>query len=268
MDKLPGTLRVGAVSFVNAKPLVRYLDPVAPPPTDIILEVPSRLTEMMQDNVLDAALLPSIEYFRAGRYRIVPGISICADGAVESVRIFSKTPIEDIRLLAMDESSRTSVALAKIVLKRKLGALPEIAICSPDADFEALQTDAILLIGDPAMAFCPDNTTAVLDLGEEWKKLTGLPFVYAMWVVREGIGAELLQSKLLRARERGLAQLPQIALEASGETGLPSDLCLKYLKNTMRYELGRREIEALKLFQNLAAEDGLCPGGVDIAFTD
>jgi len=260
-----GVLRVGAVPFLNARPLVRYLDTTMTPALELRLEVPSRLAQMMQQSLLDVAMLPSIEYLRAGNYRIIPGISISADGLVQSVRIFSKRAIEEIRSLALDESSRTSVALAKILLKRKLGSLPHLTTCTPDARLGTVDADAMLLIGDAAMALPPDEPAAIFDLGEEWKKLTGLPFVYAMWVTRGDADTRGLQPKLLRARDQGVARLHEIAVEASSDLGLSLDVCLSYLRNIMRYELGEREIEALKTFQKFAAEDGLCPGTVEIA---
>lgn len=263
-----GALRLGAVPFLNGRPLVRYLDPAEPPPVKLTHEVPSLLTQMMEQARLDAALLPSIEYFRHIDYRIVPGVSISADGMVESVRIFSKKPIEKIRSLALDESSRTSVALAKILLKRKLGALPSLTTCAADAVLSDIDADAMLLIGDPAMTFRSEVPTFVFDLGEEWKKLTGLPFVYAMWVARADVDVDALQPKLLKARDEGLTRVREIAAEAAGDTGLSEETCLNYLQHIMRYELGEREVEALRTFRKLAAEDGLCPGDVRIAVDD
>jgi len=264
-DKATAAIRVGAVSFLNARPLVRYLDTQRPPSIQLTLEVPSRLADMMQASQLDVALLPSIEYFRAKDYRILPGISLSSDGMVLSVRIYSKIPIENIRKLALDTSSRTSVALSKVLLKRKLGSLPNFVNCAPTASLSAIDADAILLIGDPAMAFRSDEPVFTFDLGEEWKKLTGLPFVYAMWVAKPDIELSGLHSKLLKARDEGLTKLDAIAAEASKETGLREEVCFHYLKNIMKYELGEREIEALRVFQRLAAEDGLCPGDVRIA---
>ena len=261
-------LRVGAVPFVNARPLLRYLDTSTPPEIELILDIPVKLTEMMTEGLLDAALLPSIEYFRSDDYKIIPGFSICAEGAVESVCIFSKIPIEDIRTLALDESSRTSVALAKILLKRKLGALPKLTSCSPGDVLADIEADAMLLIGDSAMAFDPNSARATLDLGHEWKELTGLPFVYAMWVARRDVDTQSLRRRLLAARERGVSNLREISAEAARDTGLDAEQCLNYIENVMRYDLGDREVAALERFQRLAAEDGLCPGDVKIVFVD
>lgn len=256
---------MGGVPFLNAKPLIRYLNLIDPPRIELKLDVPSRLSQMMEQGQLDATTLPSIEYFRARDYSIVPDMSISADGAVESVRIFSKAPIEKVRSVALDRSSRTSVALARILLKRKLGALPKFTDCSPEASLDDIDSDGILLIGDPAMTFRSGGDVFVFDLGEEWKKLTGLPFVYAMWVARPGVDLKGLQSKLARARDEGLERLDEIAAEASEEIGLSLDTCTHYLKDIMKYNLGEREIQALRLFQEFAAQDGLCPGDVKIA---
>lgn len=264
-DKATVPIRVGAVSFLNTRPLVRYLDTQGTPKIRLTLEVPSRLADMMQASELDVALLPSIEYFRGKDYRILPGISLSSNGMVLSVRIYSKVPLESIRKLALDTSSRTSVALTKVLLKRNLGSLPNFVNCSPTTSLCAVDADAILLIGDPAMAFHSDEPVYTFDLGEEWKKLTGLPFVYAMWVAKPDVELGGLHLILLKARDEGLTKLAAIAAEASRETGLREEVCFHYLKNIMKYGLGEPEIEALRVFQKLAAEDGLCPGGVGIA---
>ncbi|RJP69129.1 MAG: hypothetical protein C4532_11185 [Candidatus Abyssobacteria bacterium SURF_17] len=265
MSETRGALRVGSVPYLNARPLVRHLNPAQPPVMELRFEVPSRLTTLMEGGRLDVALLPSIEYFRSKGYRILPGISLSADGPVQSVCIFSKVPIERIRCLALDDSSRTSVALAKILLKRKLGSLPRLAVCSPDCRLRNIEADAALLIGDAAMRFYSQNAPFIMDLGEEWKKLTGLPFVYAMWVVRPGIDTRELEPKLLQARDEGVARIPGIAVEASRELGLSEEVCLNYLTNIMKYGLEERELEALRIFQGLAAQDGLCQGDAPLA---
>jgi chorismate dehydratase len=268
MSNSPAAFHIGSVPFVNARPLIRYLDLTRSPKMDLTLEIPTRLTEMMSKGLLDAALLPSIEYFRSGDYEIIPEISISADGIVKSVCIFSKVPIENIGRLALDASSRTSVALTKILLKEMLGSLPKLTNCPPTAALGDLDADAMLLIGDSAMAFQREEATIVLDLGEQWKKLTGLPFVYAMWVVQKNAAVEQLKTQLIAARDSGMSKLPDIAAEAATDTGLDYGQCLDYLKNVMRYGLGRPEIEALKQFQHLAAKHGLCEGGVEIVFAD
>jgi chorismate dehydratase len=258
-------LHIGSVVFLNAKPLVRFLNLDGPPQIQFMLEVPSRLADLMKKDELDVALLPSVEYFRAPNYRILPEICIASDGPVESVKVFSKVPVEQIKSLALDTSSRTSAALIQVLLKKRFGKLPRLSECSPSADIWSMKEDAILLIGDPAMKFQPHREMHMLDLGEEWKRQTGLPFVYAFWVARDRVDLKDAAERLLQARTKGLANLPQIAAEAAVEIGLDRAVCLHYLTTVIQYQLGERQLQGLSLFQKLAAEAGLCPGGVDIA---
>src|SRR6516165_3454109 len=118
-------LRIGAVSYLNTKPLICDLDQLAPD-AELVLEVPSRLADRLADGSLDVGLIPAIEYFRAGTYTIVPNISIASRGPVLSVTLFSRVPWADIRRVALDEGSRTSAALTQVLLRRKYGVTPEI----------------------------------------------------------------------------------------------------------------------------------------------
>jgi chorismate dehydratase len=140
--------------------------------------------------------------------------------------------------------------------------------CSPGDDLADIDADAMLLIGDSAMAFDPKAAEVTLDLGHEWKELTGLPFVYAMWVARRDADTREFRPRLIAARERGMLNLKEISIEAASDTGLDAAQCLNYIENVMSYDLGDREVAALERFQKLAAEDGLCPGGVEIVFAD
>jgi chorismate dehydratase len=178
--------------------------------------------------------------------------------------IFSKVPIEEIRSLALDKTSRTSATLARILLKRKLDALPTLTQCTPQSVLNDISEDAMMLIGDAAMVQQSEKPPFSLDLGDEWKRQTGLPFVYAMWVARNDVQTRDLHQRLLEARDEGLLSLTEIASEASRELNLDMDLCVNYLQNIMRYSLDSDEVEALKLFQKLAADDGLCRGDVKI----
>ncbi len=259
-------LRLGSVPYLNARPLIRYLALGRSLP--IRLEVPSRLTRLLADCQIDVALLPSVEYLRAPDYSIPADICIASDGPVESVKVFSKKPVEEICSLALDTSSRTSAALVQILLNRKNGFLPVLSECDPGSSLWDMKEDALLLIGDPAMKFQSNRPIYTVDLGEEWKRQTGLPFVYALWIARRGCDLGDLRTHLMEAREKGLANLGRICSEASAETGLDERVCLNYLKNAIQFHFGPREMQGLALFQKLAAEQGLCPGGVEIAIHD
>src|SRR5579871_1271679 len=183
MDDL---IRVGAVNYLNTKPLICDLEALAPE-IKLVLEVPSRLADQLAAGELDVALIPAIEYFRSGRYTVVPDIAIASRGPVLSVTLFSRVPWTGIRKVALDEGSRTSAALAQILLRKQYGVRPEVVPLPLDHAAEDVDADAVLLIGDRAMRACLPGFAHAFDLGAEWHDWTGLPFVYAFWAVREGV---------------------------------------------------------------------------------
>ena len=182
-------IRIGAVNYLNTKPLICDLDLLAPD-AELILDVPSRLADRLAAGELDVALIPVIEYFRAGSYSIVSDISIATRGPVLSVTLFSRVPWPEIRRVALDVGSRTSAALTQILLRKRYGVHPEVLPLPLDRDAEDVDADAVLLIGDRAMRACLPGFAHAYDLGQEWYDWTGLPFVYAVWAVRPGVDLE------------------------------------------------------------------------------
>src|SRR5438445_6751906 len=146
-------IRIGAVNYLNTKPLIYEL-PLLAPHADLILDVPSRLADRLGEGSLDVALIPVIEYFRAGSYSILPNIAIASRGPVLSVTLFSRVPWLEIRRVALDEGSRTSAVLAQILLRKRYGVRPEITELPLDRSAEEANADAVLLIGDRAMRAC------------------------------------------------------------------------------------------------------------------
>src|SRR5438876_7355067 len=142
-------LRIGAVNYLNTKPLICDLERLAPD-AELILDVPSRLADRLAEGTLDVALIPAIEYFRSGRYTIVPSISIASRGPVLSVTLFSRVPWPAIRRVALDEGSRTSAALAQVLLRHRYGVKADISPLAMDEPAENSAADAVLLIGDRA----------------------------------------------------------------------------------------------------------------------
>src|ERR1700728_822162 len=194
-------LRVGCVSYLNAKPLIYGLENDRG--VDLQLAVPAKLLAGLQSNQFDIALLPVIDYQRLPDGRIVPSGGIGCDGPTLTVRIFSRTPIEQISQLACDAESHTSVALARIVLGERYGIHPEfINLPGPNSGAEAM-----LLIGDKVVSDEPSGMAHQLDLGAAWKELTGMPFVFAVWIARGGVELGDLPDRLCHAREQGLANL-------------------------------------------------------------
>ncbi len=186
---MSSSIRVGAVSYLNAKPLYYKLYDFAPK-IRLSMEVPSRLAQQLAAGELDIALIPSIEYLRGAQkgYEILPGFSIAAKGPVRSVKLFSRVPFPQIERLALDEGSRTSQALSLVWLDACHGVRPE-RIESLPLGVPVLEStaDAVLVIGDRSMKVPHEPFCEVVDLGEAWNRMTGLPFVFALWVTRKGV---------------------------------------------------------------------------------
>src|SRR5260221_8991740 len=201
---MPEPIRVGAVNYLNTKPLIHDLPAIAPD-VELSLAVPSRLAVQLAEGELDVALIPAIEYFRAGTYTIVPDISIASRGPVLSVTLFSRVPWPKIRRVALDEGSRTSAALTQIICTKRYGIKPERIQLPMDRDAENADADAVLLIGDRAMRACLPGFAHAYDLGQEWHDWTGLPFVYAFWAVRPGVELHGVAGALRRGGGDGAA---------------------------------------------------------------
>lgn len=255
--------RIGAVEYLNAKPLICDLAELLPQ-AELILEVPSRLADDLAAGRLDVALIPAIEYFRGRRYWIVPDIAIVSCGTVLSVTLFSRKPMGEISSVALDEGSRTSVALTQVVLQKRYGLRPTWLPLGLNQAAEQTEADAVLLIGDRAMREALPGFLRSYDLGREWQEWTGLPFVYAIWAVREGVPATPLVPALQEAKRRGLNRLAQIAWEESQRLGLDAAFCRRYLDTVIRYDLGPGELEGLQHFYQLACELGLASPGTPI----
>ena len=251
-------LRVGAVNYLNSKPLIERLTEFAPE-IDLQLDLPSRLADRMAAGELDVGLIPVIEYFRGEGYTFIPGIAIASRGPVLSVTLFSRVPWPEIRSVALDEGSRTSSALAQILLRKRHGVTPDVRPLAIDARAEEVSADAVLLIGDRAMRACLPGFRHAYDLGEEWSRWTDLPMVYAVWAVRGGVELGPTEAAFHRAKEYGLARTGEIAEREAPALGLDAGYCRRYLDTLIRYDLGPREVAGMRKYQELAAELGLSP---------
>jgi chorismate dehydratase len=266
MDSKP-PIRIGAVNYLNSKPLIHQLAELAPG-AELILDVPSRLADQLERGELDVALIPAIEYFRNGSYRIVPNIAIASNGPVLSVTLFSRVPWPEIRRVALDEGSRTSAALTQILLRKRHDIKPELVPLPMEAEAEDTGADAVLLIGDRAMRACLPGFPHAFDLGQEWHDWTGLPFVYAFWAVRAGVDLGPVEAALHEAKRRGKRAVGPIAFREAPGLGLDSGFCRRYLSNIIRFELGPREQAGLHHYYVLACEQGLARPGVSLDYYD
>lgn len=250
--------RVGAVSYLNTRPLVRGLDR-RPDLFTVRFDVPSLCASLLHGERVDLGLIPAVEYLH-GDYRMVRGIAIGSDGPVQSVAVFSRVPIERVETLVLDTSSRTSVALTQILCARLWDIAPRLTTAAPDVPAMLAGADAALVIGDLALELdAPALGLFKTDLGEAWLTLTGLPFVYAAWTGRDrAVDAEQIAA-LAAARDRGVAEVADIAREVAGGDAVVEHRALAYLRDTLRYGLADREAEGLERFLTLAVEIGLAP---------
>lgn len=240
-------MRIGAVNYLNSKPLVEGLaGRVAP--ARLVFDLPSRLADGLAVGRLDVALIPVVEFFRNPDYRMVSDAVVAARDAVRSVKLFFRVPPQEVRTLALDEGSRTSAALAQTLLDTRLGLRPAVTRLPIGEPAEAADADAILLIGDRAMVAPRMPLAATWDLGAEWRKETGLPFVFACWAARPGVDPSAVAPALAAARDDGLAHLPQIAHREAPALGLEPADALAYLSQNLHFKLGRPETRSLSLF--------------------
>jgi chorismate dehydratase len=258
-------VRVGAVNYLNTKPLIHDLVAHAPQ-AELSLDLPSRLADQLAAGELDVALIPVIEYFRGDGYTVVPDIAIASRGPILSVTLFSRLPWSEIRSVALDEGSRTSAALTQVLLRHWYGVRPALTPLPIDADAERADADAVLLIGDRAMKACLPGFRYAYDLGEEWQQWTGLPFVFAVWAVRPGADLRGVADGLHASKRRGLAHVGRIALAESRRLGLDAGYCRRYLETLIRFDLGPREQAGLQRFYELAVAAGLAPAGRAVRF--
>lgn len=258
-------IRIGAVNYLNTKPLICDLADLAPE-AELILDLPSRLADQLAAGALDVALIPVVEVFRAGTYSIIPDIAIASRGPVLSVTLFSKVPWPRIRRIALDVGSRTSAVLTQVISRHRYGIAPDLTPLPMDADPETLDADAVLLIGDRAMHACLPGFPHAFDLGQEWTDWTGLPFVFAVWAVRGGVDLGHVADALLQAKLRGLERIGPIAAREAPLLGLDAGFCRRYLQSIIQFDLGPRELAGLRHYYHLATEAGLVRPGVTLDY--
>ncbi len=242
-------LRIGCVRYLNSRPLIHAY------PGPVKFEHPADLARDMAAGTLDAALVPIFEAFGPRRYLIVDGVAIASDGPVYSVFLAYRGGLSEIKTVVLDPASLTSVHLLQILLAEFHGLRPRRVPQSSGAPGEAQ-----LLIGNQAIAFraqAPDDIH-FLDLGEEWKRQTGLPFVFAAWLLRPDLPEAKYIARDFRAlKEAGLQRLEEILED---EAAKENPFARRYLTEHIRFDLGAREREAIQLFRTLAHRHGFTPG--------
>lgn len=255
-------LRVGAPAYLVARPLDLGLE--AEGGIELERAVPARLVEGLRSGRLDVALVSSIELFRAPDYRWIDGPAVCGAGPVRSVQVFLRRPLAEVERVLLDPDSRAAQVLTRVVLPPRLRGTARFLEVDPDRTAERAaieeRADAWLAIGDAALRRAlASPAPPSFDPCAAWYEDTGLPFAFAVWIVRPGVALEPEQlAAFARARERGRAALGALAERAAEQWSLPRAACLRYLGEECRYDPGPDLARALFAFRDAAARLGQC----------
>jgi chorismate dehydratase len=249
-------LRVGIVNFLNSKPLAwgflkgHHADLFAP-----TYHPPAMVARLLGQGALDIGLIPSVEVQRIPGLKILPDLCVASTREVKSVILVSRGPLEQVRRVALDQNSRTSVALLRILLQER-GIHPEYLHERPDPERMLSEADAALLIGDPALKVEREKYH-VIDLAAEWNALTGLPFVFAVWAVRANVDVPDLAFYFKSSLRYGLSSVDTLSREAAAELGLDSADVRSYLTENLHFFLRQEELAGLEEFYRRAHAHGL-----------
>jgi chorismate dehydratase len=247
--------KLGTVSFINTLPLIEGLD--GRDNVQLRLGTPSEVAEWLRAGDVDAAIAPVAEWLRdRARYQIVSDACIGSLNDVASVRLISRVQPAEIKRLLLDPASMTSNLMARLILRERYEISPEIETAASRAEFIPQlmipETEAAVVIGDLALQHhlsgaCGDFPFD-LDLGAEWRSMTGLPFVFAVWLAPQGADTAGLDAILSKARDAGMDALPQIAIRAARQTNLDAQSCERYLRNNLNLTLDEESRRGLALF--------------------
>ncbi len=267
-------LRIGVISFVNTLPLIRGLEQQLSPQHELVYANPGALADKLRHGQLDAALIPAVEFFRGVGNGFVPGLCISSRGPVDSIRLIANKPLTEVSSVLVDEGSRSSVAMLRLLLDRVHRISPDFhtykpnpadPLCGPNGE----PGEAAMIIGDLAMEIAPDAAPISLDLGEWWQNSFHQPFVYALWVYKnrtpgEDMG-EILSPLLEESYARGCAELTQICAEVAETKGWPVSRVHDYLTERIQYRLDESALGGLATFRKLCVQNYLAPERLEVA---
>lgn len=243
--------KIGVVPYINVMPLVWGIENLTDE-IETINATPRQISNLLKDGKIDIGILPTFEYLTTNIYDYVPGICISSNGAVKSVVLHSKVSLKKTKRILLDRSSKTSIALLKILLRER-HIEPEFCISEkPLIEYSELpkEYDAYLTIGDVAMQL-NGRYQQSYDLGELWKNLTGLPFVFALWAYKKSSDVERLCEILKSCKREGLKNITCVAEKAARKTGLSFETCQKYFTKIIDYDLDDNKLSAMKVFKDL-----------------
>jgi predicted solute-binding protein len=267
------TLRLGAVRYLNVRPLVYGLGSASRSPHDgdlditLRFDVPSRCARLLADGEIDLGMVPSITYLDRPGDRIVPGVCIGSEGPVTSVALFTRRPRREIRTIALDASSRTSATLTRVLCAKRFEIGPTFVTHDPDLTAMLARADAALLIGDPALFVDHQALGAEkIDLGSEWTAMTGLPFVWAFWSGRADAADARVVRALQDAATAGAADTDALADAYCEGDPARQAIARRYLRESIKCAMTDRAIDGLRLYYREAHALGLVPAVGPLTF--
>jgi len=290
-----GKLRISVVEFLNTAPLVwGFTDGPLAGKYELLFAVPSQCAEDLRAGRADVGIIPSIEYQRMEDVIALPGMAIAAKNEVRSLLVISKVPIEMAKTFALDTNSRSSVGLARILSRRHWNIEPEFIDMPPDPDQMLARADAALVIGDPALrlrlkvdaleAKVPNTdgccgcggedeqpvkgveTLFVYDIAQQWREMTGLPSVLALWVARRKVVTPELVADFQASRDFGLSHIGDIAEGAALKLELPPSELERYLTENIDFSLDEENLAGLRRYYEECAQAGLIPHARELEF--
>ncbi len=248
-------VRLGAVSYLNVRPLVHGLD-ARPDLVSVRFDVPAECARLLAAGAIDLGMIPTIAYQPAER--IVPGVCIGSEGRVASVALFTRRAVREIRSIALDTSSETSAALTRILCARAFGSAPRFESHAPDLAAMLARADAALVIGDAALfTDARVHGAEKIDLGEAWTRMTGLPFVWAFWAGRPGAADPAVVELLQQAAAAGMAASDRIAAEYCRDEPARVPVAQQYLRENLAFRLTPAALEGLRTYYREAEALGL-----------
>jgi chorismate dehydratase len=241
------TPRFSVLSYANALPLVHFIRESSPG-AELLCGPPRHSVAALLDGRVEAALVPVVDFFTHSELLMVPGLGIGADGDVTSVLLRCRRPLREVTTIGLDPESKTSNVLVQVVVREHFQLADSVRHTHDVAGAEAS-----VCIGDRAL--CASPALESYDLAGQWKDMTGLPFVFAVWVVRRSCPhLEEITQILQTAKRRGCQSRRQLAVLCSRRLGLPESRCYEYLTRRLQYDVGPRELEGMNLFRTLAAD--------------
>lgn len=254
-------IRLGSVNYLNCRPLVHGLGGDTDPQFTLRFDPPAVCASLLDAGEIDLGLIPTIAYNDRPDDRVVPGVSIASEGPVASVALFTTVPVREIRTIALDTSSRTSVALTRILCARRFEIAPAFERQAPDLAAMLAGHDAALLIGDPALftdhRAIGRGAVEKIDLGEAWTAMTGLPFVWAFWAGRPDALTPAAVDRVRGARTTGVTVSDALADAYVAAAPQHRDLARRYLRENIQFDLTERMLSGVRTYYREAEALGL-----------